>query len=264
MTAPDEPSPADAESAPGFFRLENPALYLAPMFVYLLLGSFEPAAPSRPGAEPKPGWFGLTYDHYPWIYTAKLALTVVVLGFCAPAWRQWPLRVSALGVGVGVVGAALWIGVCEFGAEGRLIDALGDDSVLIGLLGLGRRAEFNPFEHFGYTATCYAFLAVRFVGLALVVPLFEELMLRGWLMRNMVSPEFWRVEFGRVTATAVVVGTAFPMLYHPEKVASLAWFTLVTWLMVRTKNFWDCVVAHGVTNLLLGVYVLWAGAWYLW
>jgi membrane protease YdiL (CAAX protease family) len=54
------------------------------------------------------------------------------------------------------------------------------------------------------------------------------------------------------------------MLYHPEKLASLAWFSLVSWLMVRTKNFWDCVAAHAVTNFLLGVWVVTTGDWRLW
>jgi len=34
--------------------------------------------------------------------------------------------------------------------------------------------------------------------------------------------------------------------------------------MVRTRNFWDCVAAHAVTNLLLGVYIVAAGQWTLW
>jgi hypothetical protein len=33
--------------------------------------------------------------------------------------------------------------------------------------------------------------------------------------------------------------------------------------MTKTKNLWDCVVAHAVTNLLLGAYVLWSGHWEL-
>jgi hypothetical protein len=50
---------------------------------------------------------------------------------------------------------------------------------------------------------------------------------------------------------------------HPgEFIAALVWFTLVTWLMVRTRNIWDCVVAHALTNLLLGCYVLATGKWY--
>jgi membrane protease YdiL (CAAX protease family) len=38
---------------------------------------------------------------------------------------------------------------------------------------------------------------------------------------------------------------------------------MVTWLMVKTRNIWDCVVAHAVTNLLLGVYVVATGQWQL-
>ena len=29
---------------------------------------------------------------------------------------------------------------------------------------------------------------------------------------------------------------------------------MVTWMYLRTKNFWDCVAAHAITNLLLGLY----------
>ncbi len=59
-----------------------------------------------------------------------------------------------------------------------------------------------------------------------------------------------------------MVGTVFPMLIHPaELLAAAVWFSMVTWLMVRTRNVWDCVAAHAVTNLLLGVYVVTSGEW---
>jgi hypothetical protein len=52
------------------------------------------------------------------------------------------------------------------------------------------------------------------------------------------------------------------MLLHPaEALAAAVWFSLVTWLMVKTRNIWDCVAAHAVTNLLLGFYVLYTGEW---
>ncbi|TWU00403.1 CAAX amino terminal protease self- immunity [Botrimarina colliarenosi] len=253
---------------------ENAWTYLLPMAVYLGLSSFEPAAPS-PGQPAEPGVFGLTYDHYPAIYTVKLAITAGVLWLCRASWGQWPLlkngklNVSPTAIGVGVVGVVLWIACCELRVETKLVEAVGGPESpamgVLGLLGLGaERPAFNPLERIDNPATRYGFLAVRFLGLAILVPIFEELMLRGWLMRTMVSPNLWRVPFGRVTAASVVVGTAFPMLYHPEKLASLVWFSLVTWLMVRTKNYWDCVAAHSITNLLLGLYVLWAGAWHLW
>lgn len=262
MNAPDKKLP-EKESV---FGIKSTWAYLLPMIVYMVLGSFEPKPPE--GDEPgTPGLFGLGYEHYPYVYAVKLLLTVGVLALCAPAWRQWKFRISPLAIGVGVVGAILWIAISIFHPEGYLLDLLGENNPLMGifgLLGFGPRTAFNPFEHFGHTPLCYGFLVVRFIGLALVVPLFEELMLRGWLLRNVVSPNFWKVEFGRLTTQAIIVGTAFPMLYHPEKMASLVWFSLVTWLMIRTKNFWDCVAAHGVTNLLLGLYVVWFAAWELW
>ncbi|MEO1495853.1 MAG: CAAX prenyl protease-related protein [Planctomycetota bacterium] len=242
--------------------------YVLPMGVYLVLSSFEPSAPT-PGLPQEPNSLGLTYSDYPLVYSVKLAIVAVVLWLCSAAWRQWPLRVSPLAVGVGAVGVVAWIACCKLNLEGQLTSALGPDHWamgVLGLLGLGmERPAFNPFDQLGGTPLFQnSFLVVRFIGLALLVPVFEELLLRGWLVRNIVSPNFWRVEFGRVTTQAAIIATAFPMLYHPEKLASLVWFTLVTWLMVRTKNYWDCVAAHAVTNLLLGLYVVNTGSWELW
>lgn len=242
--------------------------YVLPMAVYLILSSFEPSAP-EPGMPAETTSLGFTYADYPAIYTVKLAITAVVLWLCSAAWRQWPLRVSPLAIGVGVVGVVAWIACCKLNLEGQLTAALGPDHWAmgpLGMLGLGiERPAFNPFEQLGGSpAYRNGFLVIRFIGLALLVPVFEELLLRGWMMRNIVSPNFWRVEFGRLTTQAAIVGTAFPMLYHPEKVASLVWFSMVTWLMVRTKNYWDCVAAHAVTNLLLGLYVVQTGSWELW
>jgi CAAX prenyl protease-like protein len=102
------------------------------------------------------------------------------------------------------------------------------------------------------------------VGLVLIVPVIEEFFLRGFLMRYVVNDAWWEVPFGQVNRAAIVVGTLFPVLYHPEKLAALVWFSLVTWLMVRTRNIWDCIAAHAITNLMLGVYVVTQGEWRLW
>lgn len=251
--------------------------FLLPLAAYMLLATFEPSHPDPdilPGEEAAAeldNWFGLTFAQYPIAYTVRLALSAVVLAFCwRPIIHQFPLRVSWLGVVVGVVGVVLWVGICSLEPEKPLVDWLGEESAVVGLLGLGPRPAYNPFEQLADQPQylIWAFLLVRFAGLAILVPITEELMLRGWLMRHLETdgyhPEFWQVAFGKVSVATIVIGTAFPMLYHPEKIASLVWFTLVTWLMVRTKNFWDCVVAHAVTNFLLGVWVVTMGDWRLW
>ena len=62
--------------------------------------------------------------------------------------------------------------------------------------------------------------------------------------------------------SALAAGVIAPVLLHPaEMVAAAVWFSMVTWLMLRTRNIWDCVAAHAVTNLLLGAYVVTTGEW---
>jgi hypothetical protein len=39
---------------------------------------------------------------------------------------------------------------------------------------------------------------------------------------------------------------------------------MITAMFVMTRSIWDCVVAHLVTNLLLGIYVIATGTWELW
>jgi len=251
--------------------------FLLPFVVYMVIGSLEPAPPKPIAqetqeavspevrqlmADGEPNRFGLRYKHYPFVYTVKIVLTIAAIVWVLPGYREFPFRISPLAIGVGVVGVVLWIGLCHLELERRLLGPLG----LKWLLGLGERPAYNPLEALRDTpAWAYAFLAIRFVGLALVVPVIEEFFLRGFFMRLAISERWWEVPFGALTPLAAVVGTLFPMLMHPaELVAAAVWFSLVTWLMHKTRNIWDCVAAHAVTNFLLGLYVVTQGQWQLW
>lgn len=253
------------------------ATFLLPFLVYTVLTSLEPAAPipltDLQLAAPEriqeelragqPNLFGLRYKHYPIIYTVKIALTIAAILFVLPGYRPFPFRISLLAIAVGIFGVVLWIWLCSLHLEPKLLAPLGLD----GFVSLGTRPAFNPLEALQATpAWAYIFLLIRFIGLALVVPIVEEFFLRGFLMRFVQDDaQWWEVPFGKVTPVAAVVGTAVPMLMHPaELLAAAVWFSLVTWLMNRTKNIWDCVAAHAVTNFLLGVYVVTQHQWQLW
>ena len=201
----------------------------------------------------------IPYRYYPLIYTFKIVATVAAMCLVAPGYRMFRGRISGLAIGVGVIGVVLWIGICKLQLEPKLLGPLG----LGWLVGTGQRSAFNPLEQLADNpAWAYGFLAIRFFGLAVVVPIIEEFFLRGFIMRYVVHDQWWNVPFGTVNRLAVVVGTAVPMLMHPgELLAALVWFSLVTWLMIRTRNIWDCVAAHAVTNFLLGVYVIATGEW---
>jgi uncharacterized protein len=202
------------------------------------------------------------YRYYPLVYTLKIVLTVAAMLFVWPGYREFPWRLSPLAVGVGCLGAAVWIGLCKLSLEAQVVQALG----LQDMIRLGERSSFNPFAELSATPILAAgFLAVRFFGLCCVVPVIEEFFLRGFVMRFVMHAHWWDVPFGSVNRTAVLVGTAVPLTMHlgGEMLAAVAWFSLVTWLMVRTRNIWDCVAAHAVTNFLLGVYVVFSGDWWM-
>ncbi len=280
-----------AETSPPLFSARRSLLaFVLPLVVYMLLGNLEPdPLPPSSAALPSDEVLGdltelegddfpeevlgdsdwpslpLPGEYYPLIYTGKIIATLLVLACFWPVYRQWPLRVSPLAIGVGVVGVLLWIGCCWLNLEGSLVGWLGEDHVAISWLGLGNRPSYNPLAALADSPNLkYGFLAIRFFGLALLIPIIEEAFLRAFLMRYVIHDNWTEIPFGIVNRMAIAAGILLPVLYHPEKLAALLWFSLVTWLMIRTKNFWDCVVAHAVTNLLLGIYVVMAGKWELW
>jgi uncharacterized protein len=243
--------------------------FLLPFVMYMVVGSLEPAAPKNvailPDGRPAPAvknTFGLEYRHYPIVYTVKIALTLAAMIYVLPGYRQFPFRITPFAILVGTMGVVVWVGLCQLQLERHILVPIG----LGKFLGLGERPAFNPLDQLAATpAWACTFLFIRFLGLALVVPIIEEFFLRGFLMRFFIREDWWNVPFGTVTTTAAIVGTAVPMLMHPaELLAAAAWFSLITWLMVRTRNLWDCVAAHAVTNLLLGVYVVTQEQWQLW
>jgi CAAX prenyl protease-like protein len=241
-------------------------VFLLPFVLYMAVGGLEPKQPTPDNPSPAPTRLGICHEHYPIVYTAKIGLTIAAMCFVLPGYRQFPFRVSPLAIGVGVVGVVLWVWICHLQIEGKLLSFVGLEKLLGKFLHLGQRPAYNPLGQLAATpAWAYLFLAIRFLGLAAIVPIIEEFFLRGFLMRFVVDQEWWKVPFGRGTPAAVRAGPRFPMQIHPAAhMAAALCVSLVTWLMVRTKNIWDCVTAHAVTNLLLGIYVVVYGQWQFW
>ena len=232
--------------------------FVLPLAMFMLVGSFEPTA-TEPGG--KAIGLAIPYSAYPWVYTVKIALTLAALLVVRPELRGFRFHVTTLGLIVGVVGVVIWIGLTRLHLEDRILNAVGLGRWAQG----GVRSAFNPFEQLaGYPLWAWGFLAVRFFGLVVVISIAEELFLRGFVMRVLVADDWWAVPFGQVNTAAAIAATVLPMLSHPgEFVTAAVWFSLVTWLMATTKNLWDCIAAHAVTNLLLGIYVVITGNWWL-
>jgi hypothetical protein len=233
-------------------------IYLLPLGVFLTIGSLEPT-PQTPGGAAV--GLAIPYAWYPAVYTVKILFTLAAVAVVAPGYRQFPFRLSGPAVLVGVAGFFVWIGLCHLQLERRLLTPLG----LGWLVEHGARSAFNPLSELAATPSwAWTFLAIRFFGLVLLVPVIEEFFLRGWAMRFFIADDWWKAPIGEINGMALAVGTILPLCMHPaEWFAAAVWFSMVTWLMVRTRNIWDCVLAHAVTNLLLGLYVVIWGQWQL-
>ena len=200
------------------------------------------------GSLPPEGLFGLDPR---WVY----GLTVLVVGaLLAWFWREYgelvvqtlpSLSEAALAVVVGVVVFGLWIN----------LDApwmrLGEAS-----------AGFVPTDAQGQPM--WPLIAVRWVGASLLVPVMEELFWRSFLMRWVQSPQFESVLPQSIGVKAVVLSTFVFMLAHTLWLAAIIAGLAYAWLYVRTGKLWVPIIAHAVTNGVLGVWVVMTGKWAFW
>jgi CAAX prenyl protease-like protein len=241
-TGPTAPNTAAADHGPS-----RPLLAcLLPLVVFLACGTLEPAT-GEPG-----NWLGLGEGDYPIVYTVRILASLAALAVVARDVLPWLGRPSWWPPLLGVALVIPWIVLAGLQREAGWVAA-------------GSRAAFDPFRPFLGETGSWAFLAVRFTGLVLVVPLAEELFLRCFLMRYVVSERFWEVRFGTLTTASVIACTAYAVLTHPgEAIAAAGWFGIVSGVAAATRRPIDAITTHAATNLALGVYVVATGAWWLW
>jgi len=105
---------------------------------------------------------------------------------------------------------------------------------------------------------------VRWAGAALLVPVMEELFWRSFMMRWIEHAQFESVVPARVGLKAVALSTFVFTLAHTLWLAAVVAGLAYAWLYVRTGKLWVPVIAHAVTNGLLGVWVVITGNWAYW
>jgi CAAX prenyl protease-like protein len=108
-------------------------------------------------------------------------------------------------------------------------------------------------------------LVLRTMRAALLVPVLEELFWRGWLPRWLQDTRFERIPLGQYTRFAFWATAAlFAAEHGPYWEVGLVCGVIYNWWMQRTRSLGDLMIAHGVTNLALSVYVIWSGRWGFW
>ena len=194
--------------------------------------------------------------HYPFAYAAKIAAVCVMLYLGRKEWPTFERRGLLLGVLLGAVGLPVWVLLSKIDLLALLPDAVR------GWIG-GTRTGYDPYQIADATGRT-AFIALRFFGLAVVVPLMEELFWRGFLLRFLIAEPFTKAPIGTYTRSSFIIVTLAFVAVHPEILAALVWGAAINLLLYRTKNLWACVAMHATTNALLGAYILATESWHLW
>ena len=223
---------------------------VAPLAVFLLAGMLEPTPSGGPLAS-----LGIPYAAYPLIYVVRIAALLVLLARIWPNLRTWVGRPTWWPPLLGLVLVVPWVVLAQLQRDAGWT------------FGAAERAGYNPFlpEHLGPDSPwAWAFLAVRALGLVVIVPIIEELFVRGFLMRYAIREKFWEVPFGLLTAISAAACTVYAVASHPsEAIAAVGWFAVVSGIAAATRKPIDCILCHAATNLALGAYVLASGAWWL-
>jgi hypothetical protein len=206
---------------------------------------------------------------YPWSYAIKSAVCALLFLWFKP-WRVYgSLSVSNLPLALvaGVAVAAVWI-LPEMPWVGRLAPgfqafyhrwlilppgALPDYFVPGSYPSLpeGHRSlAFTPGEA-GWLLTL-----LKLAGSAGVIAVIEEFFFRGFFYRWLRKSAFWKVPLTVFDAQAFWTVAAVFGLEHDRWFAGLLAGVAYGWLAVRTGDVWAAALAHGTTNLLLGLYVI--------
>jgi hypothetical protein len=186
------------------------------------------------------------FPHWPLLRGAAAAALLVVCRRNYTELRQARLtaRDAFVAIGVGVAVFAAWI-------------ALDQDWARLG----PARDGFDPTHAGGFD---WPATMARFLVLAAVVPVMEELFWRSFLMRWIDARDFLARKPRETTLLALGLSSALFAMEHSLWVAGLIAGLAYGWLYIKTNNLWAPVVAHTVTNAILGVWIVATGSWHLW
>lgn len=183
-----------------------------------------------------------------WLYPVKVALVAIVL---ALFWRRYTelkrFRLSTTtlvtAIVTGLVVLALWI----------RLDA--------GWMIVGSSSGYDPRVD---GQIDWLLVVIRIAGAALVVPVMEELFWRSFLMRWVDSVDFESVEPSQLSLKSFAITVLLFGFEHNLWLAGVVAGAAYGWLYMRHRTLWSPIIAHAITNGLLGLWVVSTGNWSYW
>lgn len=186
-----------------------------------------------------------------WIYGIS---TLLVGGLLLWWWREYGELTRQNLPSAGELGLAIVVGLAVFGLW-IVLDAPW-------MVLAAPTANFIPLDAAG--ALIWPLIVIRLIGATLLVPVMEELFWRSFLMRWVQNPVFESVDPRSVGVKAIVLSTFVFVLAHTLWLAAAVAGLAYALLYRQTGKLWVAVIAHAVTNGVLGLWVIRTGNWAFW
>jgi CAAX prenyl protease-like protein len=183
-----------------------------------------------------------------WFYLAKTLVGAWLVWEMRPFVAEMKWAVSWEAIVIGIFVFVMWVGIDDWYPKFQ-----------------SAGAESNPHDVFGRNSgLAWMFLIVHLLGSTFVVPPLEEVFYRSFLYRYLVNMNFLAMPLCQFhglsfTVTAIIFGST-----HYQWLAGILCGVAYQWLVIRKDRLGDAMTAHAITNFLLGVYVIWRGAWKFW
>jgi len=236
--------------SPSFVRV-------APFFIFLALTFCQ-------------GQFGEASRY--WFYLGKTLAGAWLIWMAQPWIEELKWAVSREAVVAGVAVFLIWVGLDGLYPT---MDQMTEKFLcpLLKQIGLENwcpeagkaKTVWNPFAQFGgHSALAWVFIVTRILGSAMVVPPLEEVFYRSFLYRYIARPDFQSVPLGEFRWPSFLITAAIFGFAHYEWLAGILCAFAYQGLVCWKKRLGDALTAHAITNFLLGLWVVWKGAWNFW
>lgn len=209
------------------------AARVVPFVIFLILTSLQ-------------GKFG-PESHF-WFYAGKTVLGAIMLWIVWPVISElrWAFSWEAVVAGIAVF--VIWVGIDPYYPKWGKTEI-----------------TWNPFTQFGEgSPLAWGLIMLRIVGSGLVVPPLEELFYRSAAYRYIVKPDFLNVPLGTFDLRAFLITVAAFGTAHHQWLAAILCAIIYQALIFRKKRLGDAMTAHAITNILLGVWIVWKDDWKFW
>ena len=186
-----------------------------------------------------------------WLYPARTVMVAIAL---LALWRHYSELHDLAGTSLKWIAAAFVAGMAVF----FLWINLEFDWATVGKPSAG----FDPTQVDG--TIDWVLVGFRMIGLAVVVPIMEELLWRSFLLRWIDQQDFLNYDPIKVSLRALLIGSVLFASEHSLWFAGLLAGLVYSFIYMRSRNLWVPIICHATTNGALGWWILATGQWQFW